>query len=59
MKILAAVLLTAGLVLLYALAHRANKNTPVPAGCENLKPDCRGCGITDCAVRKEEGGTEK
>jgi hypothetical protein len=35
-----------------------NRRTPVPEGCENLKPDCKACGIMDCAVR-QEGGEEK
>ena len=31
-----------------------NHRTPVPEGCENLKPDCKGCGIADCAVDTHE-----
>jgi hypothetical protein len=40
-------------ILIAAALLQANKKTPVPKGCENLKPDCRGCGITDCALKRE------
>ena len=30
-----------------------NHRTPVPEGCENLKPDCKGCGIANCEIRSE------
>lgn len=36
-----------------------NHRTPVPEGCENLKPDCKGCGIADCAVRQSDAKKEK
>ncbi len=58
MKILFAVLIAGALVGLNAWLYTANKKTPVPEGCEDLKPDCRGCGITDCALRKTEKNTE-
>ena len=34
--------------------YRANKKTPVPEGCENLKPDCAACGIEKCAIRDQK-----
>ena len=37
-----AILIAAGLVGLTAWLYKANHDTPVPAGCENLKPDCAG-----------------
>lgn len=51
MKVLYAVLIAGALVLIYGALFLWNKKTPVPKGCENLKPDCAGCGIADCAVR--------
>ena len=39
------------LVGLNAWLYTANKKTPVPEGCEELKPDCGACGIRDCALR--------
>lgn len=32
----------------YALAYYLNHKTPVPKGCENLKEECNGCGISSC-----------
>ena len=29
-------------------------NRQVIEGCENLKPDCNGCGITDCTLRRKQ-----
>ncbi|MCR5229569.1 MAG: hypothetical protein K6D03_05540 [Solobacterium sp.] len=44
--------LVAGVLLgLYVILMTLNKKTPVPEGCENLRPDCKACGIADCAVR--------
>ena len=54
MSVLFAILIAGALLGLNAWLYAANKNTPVPEGCENLKPDCTGCGITDCALRKKE-----
>ena len=53
MKILVAVLLVMGLFGLNVLLYKKNRETPVPEGCENLVPDCKACGITDCALRNE------
>ncbi len=36
---------------LVVFSYRANKNTPVPEGCENLRPECQACGIQDCELR--------
>lgn len=58
MKALYAVLIAGVLLGIYIYLYTANHNTPVPEGCENLKPDCTACGITDCAVRKEMVGKE-
>ncbi|MBP3867635.1 MAG: hypothetical protein J6D38_00845 [Solobacterium sp.] len=54
MRVLFGILIAAALLGLNVWLYIANKNTPVPEGCENLKPDCSGCGITDCAIRKKE-----
>jgi hypothetical protein len=54
MKILFAILIAGSLLGLNVWLYKANKNTPVPEGCENLKPDCHGCGITDCSLRRTE-----
>ena len=51
MRIVFAILIASALLGLNAWLYVANKNTPVPEGCENLKPDCKACGITDCSVR--------
>lgn len=54
-----AILIAAGLVGLTAWLYKANHDTPVPAGCENLKPDCVGCGLTSCSLRRQEPKGEK
>lgn len=59
MRTLIAVLLAAGLFLLNVVLLRLNKKTPVPKGCENLKPDCRACGIADCTMRGTFKGEEE
>ena len=61
LQILAAAAIAAALVGVYVFARRENKKTPVPPECENLKPDCKACGIADCAMRKEleEGGKDR
>ncbi len=48
-----AVLIAVALVGINVLLYRMNRATPVPEGCENLKPDCSACGIRDCAVRSQ------
>lgn len=46
--------LVAGVLLgVNAWLYVANKKTPVPEGCENLKPDCKGCAIKDCITREK------
>ncbi|MGM9940414.1 MAG: hypothetical protein ACI32N_00285 [Bulleidia sp.] len=51
MKVLVVIGLVAGLLLLNVVLLRKNRSTPVPEGCENLKPDCHACGIKDCSMR--------
>ena len=60
MKALLAVLIIAVLFGLNVWLYRANKKTPVPTGCENLRPECNACGIRDCAMRGQftSGGKE-
>ena len=48
MKILAAILILAGLAALYGVAYYLNHKTPVPEGCENLKQSCQGCKDFSC-----------
>lgn len=33
---------------IYAAAYYMNHKTPKPKGCENLKPECRGCHDKNC-----------
>ena len=54
MRVLFAILIAGALLGLNAWLYTANKKTPVPEGCENLKPDCTGCGITDRTLRNKE-----
>lgn len=54
MSVIFAILIAAALLGLNVWLYTANKKTPVPEGCENLKPDCHGCGITDCTLRRKE-----
>ena len=54
MNVIFAILIAAALLGLNVWLYTANKKTPVPEGCENLKPDCHGCGITDCTLRRKE-----
>ncbi|MGP1377190.1 MAG: hypothetical protein ACTTKS_06490 [Bulleidia sp.] len=56
-----ALLIGAALAALAGWSVVLNNRTPKPAGCEKLTPDCKACGITNCAVRikneeKEEEG---
>lgn len=51
LKIIVAVGLAVGLFLLNVVLLRWNNKTPVPKGCENLTPDCKACGVKDCALR--------
>ena len=54
MSVIFAILIAAALLGLNAWLYVANKNTPVPEGCESLQPDCNGCGITDCTLRRKQ-----
>ena len=54
MSVIFAILIVASLLGLNVWVYTANTKTPVPEGCENLKPDCHGCGITDCTLRRKE-----
>ncbi len=59
MKYLYAVLIAVALISLYGWLYIQNHKTPVPEGCESLKPDCGACGIKNCSVRKKyEGVTD-
>ncbi len=54
MRIIIAALLIIGLFALNVFLYRANNATPVPEGCENTEmPQCSGCGIMDCAIKKK------
>ena len=46
-----AALIAVGLVGLNVWLLRANRKTPVPKGCENIKPEGEACGLSDCEVR--------
>ncbi|MCR4949916.1 MAG: hypothetical protein K6A40_01185 [Solobacterium sp.] len=53
MQILTAAVIIAALAGVNVWLYSANRKTPVPEGCENLKPDCASCGITNCAMRNQ------
>lgn len=53
MRTLIAILIMGALIGLNVVLMKKNKATPVPEGCENLKPDCKGCGIASCEIRSE------
>lgn len=53
MKIIYAIGIVIVLIGIYVLGLTLNKNTPVPEGCENLKPECDSCGIQTCIVRNQ------
>ncbi|MEE3486670.1 MAG: hypothetical protein VZT48_01030 [Bulleidia sp.] len=53
MSVVYAVLVAGVLLGVNAWLYVANKKTPVPEGCENLKPDCKGCAIKDCITREK------
>ncbi len=59
MRAIIAVLLAVGLFLLNVVLLRLNRKTPVPEGCENLKPDCNACGITDCSMKGQWKGNNE
>ncbi|MFV0254921.1 MAG: hypothetical protein ACK5G7_02180 [Erysipelotrichaceae bacterium] len=50
-------IIISGFAGVYALLYYLNKNTPVPAGCENLTTDCDGCKMVDCEhhINMKEG----
>lgn len=56
---IAAVLIALALAGVNVALYRMNRNTPVPEGCENLKPDCAACGIRDCSLRSQITGSEE
>ena len=58
MKALYAIGIVCCLIGVYVLGLTLNKKTPVPEGCENLKPDCDACGIQTCMVRSKNKGEE-
>lgn len=53
MNAIYAILIVVALIALYAIGLTLNKRTPVPEGCENLKPECNACGIQSCAMRNQ------
>ena len=53
MQVIFAILIAAVLVGLNAFLYIRNRQTPVPEGCENIKPDCAACWIGDCALRSK------
>lgn len=55
-----AILIAGGLLAVTIWLYIANKNTPIPEGCENLQPDCKACDIATCSLRKKntEGETK-
>lgn len=53
MQTLFAILIAGALVGLNAFLYIRNKQTPVPEGCEDIRPDCAACGIGDCELRKK------
>jgi len=55
--VLAAVIIIC-LFLMNVWLYDKNKKTPVPEGCENLKPECGSCGIADCALRSRYEGDQ-
>ncbi len=55
MQSIIGVLILLALFIANVYLYRANKNTPLPEGCENLKPDCAACGIAHCAIRDQKG----
>ncbi|UNT96137.1 hypothetical protein [Allobaculum mucilyticum] len=54
LNLILAILFFGGLVGLYVFLFIKNKNTPKPAGCENLKPDCSGCRDYSCPNHPKE-----
>ena len=53
MQVIFAILIAGALVGLNAWLYVKNRQTPVPEGCENIKPECAACGIGDCALRSK------
>jgi hypothetical protein len=48
MRYLIAILFFGTLVGIYIFLYLANKRTPLPPGCENLRADCEGCHDVSC-----------
>jgi len=51
-SVIIGIAIIAALVGLFILGYVMNKRTPVPAGCENLTPDCEGCAISSCSLHR-------
>jgi hypothetical protein len=51
-KLLIGLGIVAVLVTMFIVSYKWNKKTPVPHGCENLVPDCEGCGMTSCTLHQ-------
>ena len=52
-QLIIAILFFGALVGIYILVYLANKRTPLPPGCENLKPDCEACKDVHCINNPE------
>ena len=48
-SIVLAIVFFAAMVGIYIFLYKANKKTPLPPGCENVKQDCGGCKDTSCS----------
>lgn len=48
MNTVSAILFFGALAAVYIVLFLANKKTPVPPGCENLRADCEGCKDINC-----------
>jgi hypothetical protein len=59
MSALVAMALAAALGGINFWLYSLNKKTPVPEGCENIKPECSACGIANCSLRSEFQGENK
>lgn len=47
-QVITAILFFGALVGIYIVVYLLNKRTPLPEGCENLKPDCEACKDVNC-----------
>lgn len=55
MQFLLAILFFAALVGIYIFLFLANKKTPLPPGCENLKAACGSCQDRACMNHPDHG----